>query len=217
MNSIRDKFTVIKILKDHPPLSPILKSVEFNHRPMVLKDYATRSVFVKDTWGRFLINNESQILNHLKGIKGIPQFITKLDDYSFLMEYLEGDPLARFKTGELPYETYLKLTDLVRQVHERGVIHLDLGQRRNILIDKDFKPYLVDFANALYIRRHIACFNSIFKLLSRIDYRGLLKVKNRWFPGSLTAEEKSFLKKNYFLRKLWFFKPKKYRVKDIVQ
>jgi len=45
----------------------------------------------------------------------------------------------------------------------------------------------------------------LLPLLKRIDYYGILKLKKRLSPDTLTPEERSFLKRFGLIRRLWFF------------
>ena len=206
----------IKTLKDRPPLSPITRIVQLGDKKAIWKDYSERSFRVKDTWGKILINHECYIIKKLSSIEGIPRLIKQIDDYGFLMEYLEGEPLSHFKQETLPVEVFGKLDKLVDKIHSAGIVHLDLGQKRNILIDKNHNPHFIDFANALHFRKCAFGFNQLFNLLCLIDKNALLKFKHRFFPSILTDKEKKALKIFLFIRKFWILKPKKYRAKDKV-
>ena len=206
----------IKVLKDHPPLSPIIRMLDLDGQKVIWKDYSERSCWVKDIWGKILISHECYILRRLAGIQGIPRLIKQADKYGFLSEYLEGEPLAHFKPDTLPIEVFKRFNQLVDRVHERGVVHLDLGQKRNILINKEYQPYFLDFANALYFRTEAFGFGQLFNLLCLIDRNALLKFKHRFFPHSLSNAEKQTLKRFLFIRRFWIFKLKKYRAKDNV-
>ncbi|MBI4834401.1 MAG: hypothetical protein HY811_06255 [Planctomycetes bacterium] len=207
---------VIQVLKDNPPLSPITRLVEYEGRKAVWKDYSERSFWVKDIWGKLLIRHEAQSIKRLEGIKGIPRLIKRVGEYGFLMEHIEGEPLKKFKKETLPFSVFGKMSGLVKKLHQRGVVHLDLGQKKNILLDKEYNPYFIDFANALYFRKDALGFNALFKMLSLIDYSSLLKFKHRFFPETLTEKEKRRLKWFFFSRHFWIFKPKTYRQKDKV-
>lgn len=205
---------VIKLIKDHPPFSPVLKLLEFNGQKVIWKDYSSRANWIKNTWGKWLINHECSILKRLTAVKGVPRLIQRLDNYGFLAEYLEGEPLNKFKPATLPFEVFKSLNHLIQEIHNHGVVHLDLGQRRNILIGKKYQPYFVDFANALYFRTSAYVFRQLFNLLCLIDRNALLKFKHRLFPQLVTDREKWALKWFFFSRQFWIFKPKKYRTKD---
>ena len=84
-------------------------------------------------------------------------------------------------------------------MHGRGVVHLDLRQKKNIVVAGD-RPYLVDFANALQGR--------LTGKLRAIDVSVLLKFKQRNFPLLVTDEDREVLKNHKFLRKFWIFSPR---------
>jgi predicted Ser/Thr protein kinase len=208
---------IIQVLKDNPPLSPITRLVEYEGRKTVWKDYSERSCWVKDTWGRLLIRHEAESIKRLTGIKGIPRLIKTVGEYGFLQEYIDGEPLKKFRKETLPFSVFDKMSNLVETLHQRGVVHLDLGQKKNILLDKDYNPYFIDFANALYFRQEALGFNGLFKALCLIDYSALLKFKHRFFPETLTEKEKRWLKWFFFSRHFWILKPKTYRQKDKIK
>ena len=216
--SLRKKLNnhVIKTLKDNPPLSPVTKLVELDGRKVVFKDYLPRAWWVKDVWGRFLINHEYYILNKLKDEPRVPRPVARVDDYAFLSEYIDGQPLKQFKSDTLPPVFFEHLTTEIKKIHDCGVVHLDLGQKKNIMIDSEFRPFFIDFANDLYFRTEAFGFRQLFDLLCLIDHGALLKFKHRFFPQLLTPEEKKFLRRFLAIRKTWIFKPKKYRSKDVI-
>ncbi|MEW6026709.1 MAG: hypothetical protein AB1599_05400 [Planctomycetota bacterium] len=206
---------IIEVIKDKSILTPAVKLVDYKGRKAVWKDYATRPLWVRKTWGDVLVNNEFAILERLQGIKGIPQAIRKTHS-GLLIEYIEGRFLNKFSEGELPYAIIGKLEALIGEIHKRCVVHLDLAQRRNILITADFTPYIIDFANALYLRPAMALSRAFFDYLCLIDKGSLLKFKNRYFPDKMTAGEKKYLKRFWAIRKWWFFSPKTFRERDKV-
>ena len=211
------KKKTIKVLKDNPPLSPVTRLVQLNNKKVIWKDYSERSWWVKDTWGKLLISHESCMLKYLQGIKGIPKLIKQIDKYGFIAEYLNAESLDKFNRSMLTKDVFDNLKKAVSKMHKRGVVHLDLGQRRNIMLDKDHTPYFLDFANAFRFRQDAFGFKQFFKLLCTIDYNALLKFKHRFFPESLSDKEKKELKRFFFIRRFWIFKLKHHRVKDLVR
>jgi RIO-like serine/threonine protein kinase len=90
---------------------------------------------------------------------------------------------------------------IVAAMHERGVVHLDLRQRRNILIRPDGTAAVIDFGAALCLRPG----SPLLRRLARIDDSGVLKYKQRARPGSLTADEAARLARVERRRALWPF------------
>lgn len=209
------KSQLIEVIKDKSILTPAVKLILHKGKKVVWKDYSDRPAWVRKTWGDVMVNNEFAILGRLQGIKGIPNAIRKTHN-GLLIEYIEGKFLNKFKEGELPYALIGRLEALITEIHKRCVVHLDLAQRKNILITADFTPYIIDFANALYLRPNIALSRTFFDYLRLIDKGSLLKFKNRYFPDKMTVEEKKYLKRFWAIRKWWFLSPKTFRARDKV-
>ena len=177
-------------------LSPVVSVVDHEGRPAVLKDYRRKNPLTRGLLAPSLVKREFSVLRHLEGIPGIPKAYAILDKRALLLEYIEGKTINKFRAGELPDGVYLRLVDLVRAMHERGVVHLDLRQRKNILIAGE-QPWLIDFANALKGRLTAA--------LRAIDVSALLKFKQRNWPHLMTDVDREALRNHKFLRQFWIF------------
>jgi RIO-like serine/threonine protein kinase len=81
-------------------------------------------------------------------------------------------------------------------MHARGVVHLDLRQKKNILVAGD-RPWLLDFANAVK--------GKLTAALRAVDESALLKFKQRNWPHLVTDADRDALKSHKFLRKFWIF------------
>ncbi|MDI6732662.1 MAG: RIO1 family regulatory kinase/ATPase [Planctomycetota bacterium] len=208
-------YQLLDVIKDKSLLTPVVKLIVYRGEKVIWKDYSSRPWWVKRSLGDILINNEGSILKRLSGIKGIPRLIGRTPD-GLLIEYIEGRFLHKFKDGEVPYEIIKRLESVVSEVHACSVVHLDLAQRKNILITEDFHPYLVDFSNALYSRPNALFFSKMFDYLLLIDKGSILKFKNRYFSDKMTEGEKRYLRMFWFIRRFWIFSPKTFRAKDRV-
>ena len=143
-----------------------------------------------------LVRREFDVLRHLEGIPGIPRAYAVVEKRALVLEFIEGRTLNKFKAGELPDRVFDRLCQTVRAMHARGVVHLDLRQRKNILVEGD-RPWIIDFANALRGR--------LATKFSGVDESALLKWKQRNWPHLVTEEDREALKKHRFLRKFWIF------------
>jgi serine/threonine protein kinase len=110
---------------------------------------------------------------------------------------LRGEPL--------PPSFLPELEKVLREVHERGVVHLDLRHKGNILVTEKGEPFLIDFNSSFVFKEKGFLRRFLFPLLRWVDYGGLLKLKKRISPSLMTPEEMVFLKRFDRLRKLWFF------------
>jgi RIO-like serine/threonine protein kinase len=180
-------------------LSPVVSVVDHDGRPAVLKDYRRKNAVTRGLLAPSLVKREFTVLRHLEGIPGIPKAYAVVEKRALLIEYIEGKTINKFRAGELPDRVFERLKTLVRAMHERGVVHLDLRQRKNILIAGE-QPWLIDFANAMK--------GKLTTKLRAIDESALLKFKQRNWPHLLTDADRDAIKSHKFLRKFWIFSPR---------
>lgn len=117
---------------------------------VVVKDYRPRRWLVRATYGRWMIRREARAYRRLAGAPAIPVLLGCLDSLALVLEYRPGTPMSRALAGQLPASFLDDLRDAVSTMHARGVIHLDLRHRSNVLADARGKPVVIDFGSALF-------------------------------------------------------------------
>jgi len=170
---------------------------EYKGQLVVQKTYQHRLLPVK-TLGVGLIAWESFIYSKLTGIKGIPKLIATPDRYSLTTSFMGGENLR--ETRRRPDNAYFdEVEKIITKMHARGVIHLDLRNRRNYGIDDCGMPYLMDFANCLYLPWPHALKNC----MARIDWMGYLKIKYKTNPDLVSPIEYKRFSFGQTLSTLW--------------
>jgi serine/threonine protein kinase len=182
---------------------PDLSRVEGEGRTLMVKDVWRRNLFLRWTLGLWLIHKEWKIYSRLKGVQGIPQAVERIDRFAFSMEFIPGRPIQRGETLQPSF--FLNLEQMLEEVHQRGVVHLDLRHKGNILISEKEEPFLIDFNSSFCFKDKGFFRRLLFPILRWVDYGGLLKLKERVSPSLMTPEEISFLKRFNRLRRLWIF------------
>jgi serine/threonine protein kinase len=182
---------------------PDLNQVKVGECILMVKDVREKSFFFRWTLGLWLIQKEWKIYSRLTGIKGVPQPVERIDRFAFAMEFIPGRPIKRRES--LPPSFFLALEQVLSEVHSRGVVHLDLRHKGNILLSEKGEPFLIDFNSSFSFKEKGLFRRFLFPMLRWIDYGGLLKLKQRSSPSSMTPEELYRLKRFNLLRKLWIF------------
>lgn len=182
---------------------PDLYRVEVEGRSLMVKDVRKRNFFLRWTLGLWLIQKEWKIYSRLAGMKGVPQPIGRIDRFAFAMEFIPGRPLSRREA--LPPSFFSDLEQALKDLHARGVVHLDLRHKGNILVSEKGELFLIDFNSSMAFKKKGILRRYLFPLLQWVDYGGLLKLKKRISPSLMTPQEDSFLKWFDRLRKLWIF------------
>jgi RIO-like serine/threonine protein kinase len=169
----------------------------------MVKDVRRKNFFLRWTLGFWLIHKEWKIYSRLAGMQGIPQPIERIDRFAFAMEFIPGRPILRGES--LPLSFFKELERALREIHERGVVHMDLRHKGNILVSEKGEPFLIDFNSSLAFKEKGLLRRYLFPLLRWVDDGGFLKLKKRVSPSLMTPEELAFLKRFDRLRKLWIF------------
>jgi RIO-like serine/threonine protein kinase len=182
---------------------PDLKRVEVEGRSFMVKDVKERFFLSRWTLGLWLIGKEWKIYSRLAGIPGIPRAVERIDRFAFVMEFVPGRPIQRGTA--LPPSFFPELERVLREVHSRGVVHMDLRHKGNILVTEKSEPFLIDFNSSFSFKEKGLLWRFLFPILRWVDYGGMLKLKQRVSPSSMTPEETYFLRRFNRLRRFWIF------------
>lgn len=169
----------------------------------VVKDFRPRSLLVRETVGRLLIARELQGLIRVAGIAGVPEQPFRLDRHALAYRYREGTPLAQIGGGVLSPSFYVRFEALLQAVHTRGLVHLDVRNARNTLVDERGDPMLLDFQSHLgtaWLPRRLR------RALEDFDLSGVYKHWAGSQPDSLGEERWTILNRMNRWRRLWILR-----------
>lgn len=173
---------------------------------MILKDYSEKRALVR-WFGRRQLRRERRALRRLQGIEGIPAFLGTVRPGGLLLQPMPGEAITRWRRRR-PEEIepmLERLAALVDRIHERGVAHLDLRKRDNILVDAAGRPSVIDFNASIAFHPGSIGARLLFPWLARLDRAALLKWRSLLLPDRLTPAEKRRHRRMSRLRRLWIF------------
>jgi hypothetical protein len=173
---------------------PEVRILEHGGVRYCVKDFRRRPWFWRETAGRIVIAREALIHRSLDGLPGIPRFFGQLDGLSLVTEYIEGTDVSSFKKGRLPDGLLDRLGELVATMHERGIVHCDLRQRKNVIVGPGDRPWIIDFASGVRLPPR----SFLLRLLAWIDESGIAKLRQKHDPDSLSDRERELLKADWF-------------------
>lgn len=159
--------------------NPDVLLVELDGRRAVVKDFAPREAWVRRTIGRWITAREVRAWRTLDGLPSVPRFLGTIDALAFAVEYRPGERMSRKLAGRVPPDFLERLESALRDMHARGVAHLDLRHRSNVLMDADGEPVLIDFGSAWVFRPGGLLARWLLPLLIRIDLAALEKWRSR--------------------------------------
>lgn len=166
---------------------------EYDGQKVVVKDLKPCALWFRWVFGRHAMKREWRAMQTLRGLKGVPLPIARVDADCFLMQFCDGTPLKNLKRGDVPPQTLQQLQSLLSEIHRRGVTHGDL-HGGNILVDNLGDVALIDWATASIFGTNPVGLKSIsFANWCALDDRAFLKVKLTHAPQSITPREREIL------------------------
>jgi RIO-like serine/threonine protein kinase len=159
--------------------NPDVLLVEEGGRQIVVKDFAPRGALVRATIGRWITAREAKAYRRLEGHPSVPRFLGFLDPLAFALEFRPGRRVSRHLIDDAGPDFIDALDAAVAGLHERGLVHLDLGHRSNVLIDDRGEPVLIDFASAIAFRPGSWAARWLMPLFARYDRRAVAKYRDK--------------------------------------
>ena len=182
-----------KILRNPTSTRPTVWLVEANGKKAVVKDFSRNRFFFRNIIGRFLIWREKKAYSSLAGIQNIPTLYHSIDGLALVIEQVQGENLGKLgkKKVTLPEDFFQELQNLLEKVHKRGIAHCDLKTSTNILLGRDKKPHLIDWAASISKREFkIFPLNLIYNQFLKDDFMAVVKHQIRYLPDSVTPEQR---------------------------
>jgi hypothetical protein len=192
-----------RLLRDGRFANARVERVRLDGIDWIFKDFSSRAFFVRHIIGRFLIGREVRALRRLQGIPGVPADAFRVDTFSMAARFVPGRPLADTPKGPFSTEFLLALEALLRQVHARGLVHLDTRGGGNLLIGPDGAPGIIDFQAALSTRWMP---RGLSRWLEEMDLSGIYKKWQRWQPDTLGTQRQATLEHLNRWRRWWFLR-----------
>ena len=174
-------------------------------RALVVKEYYSKTWFIRQTVGRFMVRREARALVDLDGIAGVPPGGRRLGPAALAYAYIEGETLVdlhRIRRIQLPKSFFLDLERLVGEMHQAGYAHLDLRNLGNIICDLQGRPCLLDFQSCMRTTR-LPRF--VRRIMENTDRSGIYKCWVRLCEEPLGPERTTFMDQFGSTRKLWIF------------
>ncbi len=183
-----------------------LRIERFPEGDAVVKDFRGKGLLFRRWIGPWLLDREERAYDRLHGAPGFPSWHRRLDRGALAIARVDGSVLSREVAHAFGIALFQRLEATVDRMHERGVLHFDLHQKRNILVTASGEPVLIDFASAFCLRpRRLA--KGPLRILTRPDRGSILKFKARYLPELLDDRERSLVRRRHWLSAFWISRP----------
>jgi hypothetical protein len=166
----------------------------------VVKDFAPRFFWVRNTLGRLLLRRELRALQRLAGIEGVPGDAFRIDQHAIAARYIPGVTLGNVSVEQLNASFFAALERLLQLVHARGIVHLDTRGTGNMLMTPEGRPALIDFQASLGTWWMPLSWR---RWLDDLDMTGVYKKWLQHDPESMGAERRALYEYMTRRRRLW--------------
>lgn len=181
------------VLKPGRGSQPEIRRERLDEVWTIVKDYRHQRGWRRRLAG-WTLAREARAYQLLRDFSGVPKYLGREGHRALRLTFIEGKPCGAFEDeglGDLlPPEFFARVEQVVRDLHARGVAHNDLKRARNIIVTPDFQPVLIDFAAAVWsaprwnpVRRWL------FRQICEVDLNAVAKLKRRFAPQLVTAED----------------------------
>jgi serine/threonine protein kinase len=162
--------------------------LEWEGRPLIVKDFADRGWLRRATVGRWTIRKEARVYAALQGELGVPEVFGAIEGPALVMERLPRTRLPHRAESDLTPAFFDALDAALDAIHSRGVTHCDI-RRKNIAIGEDGLPRLIDFTTAHVCRPGAGGISgAIHRHHTLVDRITALRIRRSFFPNDTLTE-----------------------------
>jgi len=163
--------------------------IEYEGRPVVVKDFAHRSLFWRLV-GPWVVSREIRALRSLAGRAPVPRVVAAIDKHAYLMEYVEGEPCNHLVAETVSPRFFEGVAEAIGELHAAGWVHGDLKSFGNLIRGPEDRIWITDFATAFSRKGPFGPLRRwLFERMVHVDWLALAKLKRSLAPELLTERE----------------------------
>jgi predicted Ser/Thr protein kinase len=154
--------------------------------------------------GAGICEREITNIRRVADLGRVPRLLSSYGRCGMIYEYIEGRGLDQ--EPELSEDFFEKLRHLLKELHRRNVVYVDMNKRDNVIVGKDGEPYLIDFQISVHVPRRVLISrrlsDRLLNVLKTADIYHLYKLKRKIQPQYLTEQENRISRHKTVLIKL---------------
>lgn len=201
-----DGYRTVRVLRHGAVHKARVLEARRGEQHCVIKDLAPMHPMLRALYGRRMLEREARVLERLDGLDEVPRLVERISRDAIAIQFV-GRRLLNKKMARRPQPILLqRLEDAVAALHARGVVHLDLRQRRNIIVKRDLRIRLLDFESAWDLSSGLLRRRLLFPLLARVDRAAVLKWRYQLGKDALSRDQRRRVKRYYVWKRVWLFK-----------
>lgn len=157
--------------------------------------------------GKRLCEREIYFHELTKDMNGVPRFYGRVGVAGFVREYIPGCHFREYrKTVRPSRELFVRLYEILAELHARGISHNDLAKPENILVRPDGTPVVIDMQIALSYRFRFPLLRAFAPRMRRymqsVDRYHIMKLHRKSRPEDFLGEAFGGVQEKGFLLRL---------------
>lgn len=147
------------------------------------------------------LRHEYEAYKKLSDFTGCPKCYGLIDNRYLVLDFVDGHPIR--KQQPVNHAAYFaELFELIKEMHQLQVTHVDLKKKDNLFVTLNDKPCMIDFGTAVIKKTGFHPINTLlFKLAKRFDYNAWIKQKYHNNMHNLSDEDRPYYQRT-FIEKL---------------
>lgn len=161
-----------------------------NHKELVIKVPHGRGLV---RWFHVrMLQHEYAVYQKLVNFSAVPRCYGLLNGQYLVLQYIHGLPIRQARPQDMQ-RYFDRMFELIGNMHKRGVAHMDLKKKDNLLVVDGHEPCLIDFGAAVIYQPGFHPLNHWrYKLAIRFDYNAWIKHKYHDRMHEITDADKAF-------------------------
>jgi serine/threonine protein kinase len=142
---------------------------------------------------RRMLRHEYEVYRKLGDFDGAPACYGLIDGQYLVLEYIDGRTI-RSKRPLDEEEFHARLFDHIKTMHAKGVAHMDLKRKDNLLVKADESPCILDFGAAVINKPGFHPLNRYhFRIAKQFDFNAWIKHKyHDRSPGKISMVDRKY-------------------------
>ena len=142
-----------------------------------------------------MLRHEYDVYQKLGDFDGAPACHGLIDDQYLVLEYVNGRTIRKKRPLDED-EFHARLFDYIRAMHAKGVAHMDLKRKDNLLVKADETPCILDFGAAVIKKQGTHFLNQYhYQIAKQFDYNAWIKHKyHDRSPDEISMADRKYYK-----------------------
>ena len=139
------------ILREATSTRPYVWQIKENQVRALVKDFSRNSFFYRNIAGRLLVWRESKAYKRLEHVENVPKLYRTIGGIALIIEAVDGKDMTDRAVKKMAFseDFFNEMREIIKKIHRHGVVHCDLKNASNTIMDSKGHPHIIDWASCM--------------------------------------------------------------------